>query len=168
LLGEALPSLSSESTASSSAAAASNKDTRLTHGSAARLRKQLELVKKSRVGATLSAPLEEVHQQVIQRDVGYKAASDNIERWQHMVTSNREKDTIQFPLNAPARQFITTNSLKTNFNPQTDLEKDLAQLSKMYSLKEKDMRSNEQAELATREYSDEGDLHFLSPFKLMY
>lgn len=91
------------------------------------LRKQVAQLEKQRqkTGGPLAAPLPKRLQDRTLRQAAREATVKEVSKWTHLVKKNREAETLRFPLNE-VKDNTTTASLAGNFNPSTDLEKEIA------------------------------------------
>ena len=113
---------------------------------AAALKKKLRGLTHSNKGA-LSAPLASVVLDRIDRSEAYKAAKDDITKWQSTVKANREAEQLRFPLIDPRPPKASAASMAANFNPSTSMEEEVAMLLETSGMNEKALRAQEDLEL---------------------
>ena len=81
---------------------------------------------------TLAAPLSDVKQEEVEREVAFGQAKRRASRWTGVVKQMREADQVVFPLLPESRLNLSTAALATKFSPTTSLEKDFDSLLKSY------------------------------------
>ncbi|ODQ53429.1 Utp14-domain-containing protein [Saitoella complicata NRRL Y-17804] len=84
---------------------------------------------------TLAAPLPTRVQARVDRQAAFKLAKEEVSKWQDTVKRNREADHLFFPMNEPAKQVATAASMTSQFQPSTELEKEVDEVLKESGLK---------------------------------
>jgi len=93
-----------------------------------------EMKKRANMGIkgsaqTLAAPLHRIAEERVNRNAGYQRVRQELEVWDSIVQSNREEETVSFPLVEPDLQIKTAAEIvKSRFIPETPLEIQIAQM----------------------------------------
>jgi len=117
-------------------------------------RVQVERLRKDKAASTLAAPLKDVAQEQVEREVAFDDMSRHVSRWTGVVKSMREASSISFPLVKDQRLKPTTSALTSTFVPSDNLEKDFSSLLERYGVSEKEIESKENAELLETDSND--------------
>jgi len=100
------------------------------------LRKQMERIieAKQRRQLQKGKPKYIVEREL--RKQQYNETVADVSEWEDIVKKNREADHISFPLQAPPKISITTNSITASFVPRTDLEKEIMDIVNVSNISE--------------------------------
>lgn len=89
------------------------------------LRKRMEELEKRSI--PLQPSLRKPIQDRVERHAGYENTKEDITKWQSLVKANRESSCLVFN-KKPEITAPSTASLAAKFQPQSDMEKDIASL----------------------------------------
>lgn len=116
-----------------------------------KLKNRLMKLRNEKKTQPVEVPLEEVRQNEVERKVTYEAVKQDISQWTSVITRNRLAKTLEFPLNEPRTENVSSASLQTHFKPSNNLENDLQNILETYGYTEKAMRKREKEQLEQRE-----------------
>ena len=119
------------------------------------LKKRFEAAERAEV---IRQPLPRVVEERASRQAGYKAAKEQVARWQPLVKANREARTLVLTESSGRRQRMTTASMTSSFQPTTDLELEVEQALAASGLGgggEKEVLAREGVLLEERQLSEE-------------
>lgn len=88
-------------------------------------RKVKRVVKRN---SALPSPLTSIEVVKINREIGYKAVSDELNKWNNIVREHRVAEKLRFPLKRPAIPLQTSENVVKRFKPATPLENEIALL----------------------------------------
>lgn len=112
------------------------------------LKKQLSKLNSNESTATIGAPLPIRSQERISRTVAYEESKKSIAKWIPLVKKNREADHLQFPMDEPAPQNLTSGSLVQKFHPSTEMEMEIEHILDQSGLTEHKQKQREELELS--------------------
>jgi len=137
-----------------------------------KLKTRLVKLHSEKKAQPVEVPLEEVHQHAAERKVTYDTVKHDVNRWIPTITKNRLAKTLEFPLNEPRTESITSASLQSQFKPSNDLELDLQNILEQYGYTASAMKKKEAAQLEQRELSpqeaQERQLHLAQLKSLLF
>jgi len=110
------------------------------------LKKQLSTLNKGK--KPLREPLAAAIKNKIERKVAYRHTKKDITKWQTIVKKNREADTLQFPLEEPPKQTLSTAGMVSKFQPENEMEQEIAGVLRANGVDEKKIREFEELELS--------------------
>jgi len=118
----------------------------------ATMKNQLRTMEKSK--QVLEKPLHKPEQQRVERRVAYDETKKDISKWDETVRKNRDAETLNFPLQSYQAPKQTISTISTNFKPQNDLEREIAEVLKgsQHLLERKDKELTEHEEEALKNF----------------
>ncbi|RHZ79054.1 hypothetical protein Glove_152g42 [Diversispora epigaea] len=96
----------------------------------------------------LPAPLPKRIQDKLNRQAAYEETKKDINKWEPIVMQNREAEHLKFPMNPVPHYQPTNNTLTGNFQPSTNLEKEVDTALIESGAKEKDIQKFEELQLS--------------------
>ncbi|KAH7474029.1 U3 small nucleolar RNA-associated protein 14 [Phytophthora ramorum] len=120
-----------------------------------RVRQQVRQLEGDGSTLTLQANRDPVNDARAQRKLAYVEKTKDVDLFEPVVRRNRQKETLDFRVQAPKLEKLTPAALASKFAPQTDMEKSVAALLQAGDLTDKKLAQDEEEELARKRVSTE-------------
>jgi U3 small nucleolar RNA-associated protein 14 len=104
----------------------------------AAVKSSLDKLALNRSAKVADIPLETTDRRRLERIASYKQTKEQMDKWSHLVQTNRRAEHISFPLKQD-KQNESSASLVAKFQPTNSLENDLKALTKLYKAKEDEL-----------------------------
>lgn len=104
----------------------------------AAVKSSLDKLALNRSAKVADIPLETNDRRRLERIASYKQTKEQMDKWSHLVQTNRRAEHISFPLKQD-KQNESSASLVAKFQPTNSLENDLKALTKLYKAKEDEL-----------------------------
>jgi len=119
-------------------------------------RENLRKLLADKASQAIAAPLKNVEQEKIEKEVAFDATKKQVSRWTGIVKSMREAPQLKFPLREEPRLTLSTSTLVSKFTPTSDLEKDFSVLLDKYGMgSEKEIKEKEKQALEDENITEE-------------
>ncbi|KAJ3220712.1 hypothetical protein HK099_004062 [Clydaea vesicula] len=102
---------------------------------------------KENLGDTLAAPLAKRFHDKLNREAAYEQSKKEVGKWGHIVQKNRQAEHLNFPMNEAPKINLTSGSLISKFEANTEMENEIQAVLNDADLTEKKQKNLEELEM---------------------